>query len=376
MKAEKENTAGIAVRYSGKTAYTIYLEDSFEKLAEYLKELEPEKRRACIVSDSSVWELYGAEVEKLFKESFSEVISFVFPAGEASKTLDTVRSLYEKLILARFDRKDLLAALGGGVTGDLTGYAAATYLRGIDFIQLPTTLLAQVDSSIGGKTGVDFDSYKNMVGAFHQPKMVYMNLDVLKTLSDEQFACGMGEILKHGLIKDAAYYEWCINHMFEIQDRELPVLREMVERSCRIKRAVVEKDPTEKGDRALLNFGHTLGHALEKQMQFKMLHGQCVALGYLMAAHISWTRELLSDEEFFEIRDMNVGFDLPISFAGIEPEAILAASKADKKMEHGQIKFVLLQKIGKAFLDRTVTDEEMLAAIRYFSDDEAAKAND
>ncbi|MDO5422802.1 MAG: 3-dehydroquinate synthase [Eubacteriales bacterium] len=371
MKEERE-TNSLPVRCDGKPAYTIYLEDSFEKLPEYLGALEPEKRKVCIVSDSTVWGLYGAQVEELLKPSFAEVISFVFPAGEVSKTLDTVRTLYEKLILAHFDRKDMLAALGGGVTGDLTGYAAATYLRGIDFIQIPTTLLAQVDSSIGGKTGVDFDSYKNMVGAFHQPKMVYMNLKTLKTLSDEQFACGMGEVLKHGLIKDAAYYEWCINNMSEIQERDLPTLRKMVEQSCKIKRAVVEKDPTEKGDRALLNFGHTLGHAIEKQMEFQMLHGQCIALGYLMAAHISWRRELISNEEFFEIRDMNVGFDLPISFAGLSPEQIVETTRSDKKMEHGQIKFVLLKKIGKAYLDRTVTDEEMLAAIRYFSDDEAA----
>ncbi len=372
MKEVKERKAGLPVKYNGKQAYTIYLEDSFENLGEYLKELEPAKRKACIVSDSTVWGLYGEQVQKILEDSFETVISFVFPAGEASKTLDTVRKLYEVLIKAHFDRKDLLAALGGGVTGDLTGFAAATYLRGIDFIQIPTTLLAQVDSSIGGKTGVDFDCYKNMVGAFHQPKMVYMNLSVLKSLTEEQFACGMGEILKHGLIKDAEYYEWCINNMFEIQERELPVLHKMIETSCRIKRQVVEKDPTEKGERALLNFGHTLGHALEKQMNFTLLHGQCVAVGYLMAAYISWKRELLSTEEFFEIRDMNVGFDLPISFMGPTAEEILENTRSDKKMEHGQIKFVLLKGIGKAFVDQTVTDEEMLAAIRYFRDDEEA----
>ena len=372
MKEVKEKKAGLPVKYNGKQAYTIYLEDSFENLGEYLKELEPAKRKACIVSDSTVWGLYGEQVQKILEDSFETVISFVFPAGEASKTLDTVRKLYEVLIKAHFDRKDLLAALGGGVTGDLTGFAAATYLRGIDFIQIPTTLLAQVDSSIGGKTGVDFECYKNMVGAFHQPKMVYMNLSLLKSLTEEQFACGMGEILKHGLIKDAEYYEWCINNMFEIQERELPVLHKMIETSCRIKRQVVEKDPTEKGERALLNFGHTLGHALEKQMNFTLLHGQCVAVGYLMAAYISWKRELLSTEEFFEIRDMNVGFDLPISFMGPTAEEILENTRSDKKMEHGQIKFVLLKGIGKAFVDQTVTNEEMLAAIRYFRDDEEA----
>ena len=372
MKEEKEQLNALPVKNGSKTAYTIYLEDGFEKLADYAgEELSPGERKLCIVSDSNVWKLYGEAVTGLLAKDFDSVTSFVFPAGEEQKNLNTVRDLYEKLIQEHFDRKDLLAALGGGVTGDLTGFAAATYLRGVDFIQIPTSLLAQVDSSIGGKTGVDFDSYKNMVGAFHQPKMVYINLSTLKTLPAEQFACGMGEVLKHGLIRDGAYYEWCINHMWELEERDTDTLREMVAQSCRIKRAVVEKDPRETGDRALLNFGHTLGHAIEKLSDFRMLHGQCVALGGLMAAHISWKRNLLSTEEFFEIRDMNVGFGLPISLEGMDPREILAASKSDKKMEHGQIKFVLLKKIGRAFLDRTVTDEEMLAAISFFLDTEA-----
>lgn len=191
------------------------------------------------------------------------MISIIFEAGESQKNLDTVKMIYEKLILAKFDRKDLLVALGGGVTGDITGFTAATYLRGIDFVQIPTSLLAQVDSSIGGKTGVDFDSYKNMVGAFHMPKLVYINVSTLTTLSDEQFISGMGEIIKHGLIKDSAYFDWLIENHDRILARDKDVLMEMIRVSCNIKRVVVENDPTEKGDRALLNFGHTLGHAIE-----------------------------------------------------------------------------------------------------------------
>ena len=156
-----------------------------------------------------------------------------------------------------FDRKDLLIALGGGVVGDVTGFAAATYLRGIDFVQIPTTLLAQADSSIGGKTGVDFDGYKNMAGAFYMPRLVYMNISALKTLDDRQFYSGFAEVMKHGLIKDGSFYEWLLENMYEICDRDVGTLLEMVMRSCNIKKLVVEKDPTEKGDRALLNFGHT-----------------------------------------------------------------------------------------------------------------------
>lgn len=178
--------------------------------------------------------------------------------------------------------------------------------------------------------------------------------------------------MKHGLIKDAAFYEWLIENMYEICDRDLDTLQEMLRRSCSVKKLVVEKDPTEQGDRALLNFGHTIGHAIEKAKNFELYHGECVALGAVAAAFISWKRELLSMEEYYEVRDMFVPFNLPISVDDIDPEEILRLTKADKKMESGKIKFVLLKKIGRAVLDKTVTDEEMLAAIDeiYFKDED------
>lgn len=188
----------IPVKKDGIFAYEIYLEKDFGMLAERLKVCKPENRRLCIVTDSTVDQYYGDQVEEILASCAKEVTRFVFRAGEENKNLNTVQDLYEHLILHHFERKDMLVALGGGVVGDLAGFTAATYLRGVDFVQIPTTLLSQVDSSIGGKTGVDFNCYKNMVGAFHQPKLVYMNLSALKTLTDEQFACGMGEILKHG----------------------------------------------------------------------------------------------------------------------------------------------------------------------------------
>ncbi len=349
--------------------YDILLEQDFHNLSTALDALDLSNRKACIVTDSTVGALYGETVKAELEKICSKVTIFTFPAGEQNKNLETIQQVYEHLILEKFDRKDFLVALGGGVTGDLTGFAAATYLRGIEFVQIPTTLLAQVDSSIGGKTGVDFQQYKNMVGAFHQPLLVYMNISTLKTLPDVEFSCGMGEILKHGLIKDEKYYDWVINNMFEITDREPEILEEMILRSCKIKKFIVEKDPTEKGERALLNFGHTIGHAIEKLKDFKLHHGQCIALGCIAAAHISFKRDLLSMEEFYEIRDMNVGFDLPITFEGLKPEDILEATKLDKKMEQGKIKFILLKGIGKAFIDYTVTDEEILAAIDFMNGD-------
>ncbi len=350
--------------------YDIVIEKSFDKLAEELEKFNLADKKLCIVTDSNVEKIYAKQLEEILEKVASKVVVFTFPAGEENKNLDVVRSVYEKLILEKFDRKDMLVALGGGVVGDLTGYAAATYLRGIDFIQIPTTLLSQVDSCIGGKTGVDFDCYKNMVGAFHQPRLAYMNLSVLATLEDKQFYSGMGEILKHGLIKNEGYYIWLIENLYEIYEKDLDILEEMVYESCLVKSAVVEKDPKEKGDRALLNFGHTIGHSIEKLMNFQLSHGECVALGSIAAAYISWQRGYLSKEEFYEIRDMYVAFNLPISISGLVPEEVLADTKLDKKMVSGQIKFILLKKMGKAIIDNTVTDEEMLEAIKFIIFDE------
>ena len=249
----------INVKYEGKPLYNIVIEQSFDKLAEEFDKLGVTGRKLCIVSDSNVAPLYAKHIEEQLLKTGNKVFTFVFEAGEANKNLDTVEDVYEFLIKNHFDRKDMLVALGGGVVGDLTGFTAATYLRGISFIQVPTSLLAQVDSSIGGKTGVDFRAYKNMVGAFYQPKLVYMNISVLKSLSDRLFNSGFGEIIKHGLIKDAAYYEWLRDNISNIKSRNSDALEQMIYVSCNIKREVVEKDPKEKGDRALLNYGHTLG---------------------------------------------------------------------------------------------------------------------
>lgn len=361
------------ILYNKKPCYDIVFSSDFQELAGELKALEIENRKICVVTDSHVSSLYGEEIMGILEGRCCRSVLYFFPAGEESKTLDTVRELYTFLIGEKFDRRDLLIALGGGVVGDLTGFAAATYLRGIDFVQIPTTLLAQADSAIGGKTGVDFDGYKNMVGAFYMPRLVYMNVGTLKTLDDRQFFSGFAEIMKHGLIKDALFYEWLLDHMYEICDREVETLLEMVERSCTIKKLVVEKDPLEKGDRALLNFGHTIGHAIEKAKNFTLTHGECVALGAVAAAFISWKHEWLSMEEYYEVRDMFVPFNLPISIEDIDPQEILRLTKSDKKMEGECIRFVLLKKVGKALIDRTVTDEDILGAIseiHYVEDDE------
>ena len=366
------DTDRIQVLYEKKPCYEIVYKQSFADLAQEVKKFETENRKICVITDSHVEKLYGEEVVKILSGICKKAVLFAFPAGEESKNLNTVKAAYEFLIKEGFDRKDFLVALGGGVVGDLTGFVAATYLRGVDFIQVPTTLLAQTDSSIGGKTGVDFDSYKNMVGAFKMPRLVYMNITTLQTLEERQFYSGFAEVMKHGLIKDEALYLWLIENMYEICERNPETLLEMVYRSCLVKKQVVEKDPTEKGDRALLNFGHTIGHAIEKAKNFTLYHGECVALGCVAAAFISYKRDMLSMEEYYEIRDMFVPFNLPISIDDINPAEIVKMTRSDKKMDAGKIKFVLLKRIGKAVMDDTVSEQEILDAVNeiYFSEED------
>lgn len=355
--------------------YRICFHQDFQALADELQKDHITFYRACIVTDSSVQPLYADALREVLESCCHKVIVHTFPAGEENKHLDTVQDLYEHLIEEGFDRKDMLFALGGGVTGDLTGFAAATYLRGIRFIQVPTTLLSQVDSSIGGKTGVDFKQYKNMVGAFHQPSLVYINLSTLKTLNEEQFACGMGEIIKAGLIRDRNFFSWILDNQKAILQKDEEILAEMIYRSCRIKRDVVEEDPLEKGVRAILNLGHTIGHAVEKSKNFSLLHGQCVAAGYVAAAWLSMKRGLLTAEDLKAIEEANYLFSLPNRVTGLCEEEILKATKKDKKMSRGSIRFILLKKIGEAVIDTSVTDEELSAAIRYIMENDRYEGN-
>ena len=360
------------IMFAKKPCYDVVFANNWDELKQELCEIDLGERKVCIVTDSNVDSLYGKEVEDIISSFCKSCFRYAIPAGEESKNLEEIKKIYKVLIEAKFDRSDLLIALGGGVVGDMTGFAAATYLRGIDFIQIPTTLLAQADSSLGGKTGVDFDGYKNMIGAFKMSRLVYMNFHTLKTLDERQYFAGFAEIMKAALIKDADFYEWLIENMYEICEKDEETITTMLMKTCSIKKAVVEKDPTEKGDRALLNLGHTIGHAIEKARNFELLHGECVALGTVAAAYISWKKELLSMEEYYEIRDMFVPFYLPISVDGIKPEDILRLTKSDKKMNGDHIRFVLLKKIGKAVLNETVTDEEILSAINEICYEEEA----
>ena len=362
----------INVLYNKKPCYDIVIERNFQNLAQELSPFLSMEKQVCIITDTMVSPLYAAKVKDILASLCKQVLIYDLPMGEVNKNLNTIEAAYDFLINQNFTRSDILIALGGGVVGDMTGYIAATYLRGIDYIQLPTTLLAQNDSSIGGKTGVDFKGYKNMIGAFKMPKLVYMNLETLSTLDDLQFFSGFAEVMKHGLIKDADFYIWLIENMYEICEKDTATLEEMIFRSCNIKKAIVEKDPLETGERAILNFGHTIGHAIEKAKNFTLTHGECVALGCVAAAFISWKKEMISMEEYYEVRDMFVPFYLPISVENINKNEILSYIKSDKKNNSGKIKFILLSKIGKAVINDTVTEDEILAALDeiYYNEEE------
>ena len=365
-------SALLNVKLNKKPCYDIVIEKSFTALPDKVKELEFKGTKCCIITDSAVGENYAEKVEKQLKKCFKTVVTFTFPAGEDSKNIETVKKAMAFLVENHFNRNDVIAALGGGVTGDLAGFTAAVYMRGLDFIQIPTTLLACVDSSVGGKTGVDFDGYKNMMGAFKMPRLVYMNTSTLKTLTARQYYSGMGEVLKYGLIADGAFYEWILENMYGVFDLKADILEEMILRCCELKARVVEADPYESGLRRILNFGHTLGHAIEKYKNFELMHGECVALGSVCAAYISWKKDLISMEDFYEIRDMFVPFNLPITVTDIDPNAIVDLVKNDKKATDKGVNFVLLKKVGKAVVVSDVTDQEMLDAIGqiHFTDDD------
>ena len=371
----------LPVNLGRKFCYDIVFADCFDQLFEELCRIVPDFMpsgtshcetnqktpfpydKVLIVTDSNVGPLYLSEVISPFEQNGVPACSYEFPAGEEHKNLDEIRSLYAFMINHHLDRHSLLVALGGGVVGDMTGFAAATYLRGIDFIQIPTTLLAQADSSIGGKTGVDFDEYKNMVGAFKMPKLVFENVSTLKTLDARQYASGFAEVMKAGLIRDEEFYSWLISNMYEILERDPASLQTMIYNADLIKKLVVEKDPYERGDRRLLNLGHTLGHAIEKYLNFTLTHGECVALGCVCAAFLSWKKGYLSSDGYYEIRDMFVPFGLPITVENIDPDAVISLMHSDKKAVNDHVPFVLLKDIGRAFVSNEIMDEDCSAAL-------------
>lgn len=313
--------------------------------------------RCVIIADSSVNPLYGEMVREKLLQTALPVDIIEIPAGEASKSIDTVLDVVRKLISLNISRKSLLIALGGGVVGDVTGFIASIYMRSVPYVQVPTTLLAQVDSSVGGKTGVDLPEGKNLLGTFYQPTAVFIELSFLNTLADGDFKDGLAEIIKYGIIGDHEMFELLEQQRDAIENRQPPLIKTLVERSCKIKARIVEKDEREGGLRRILNFGHTLGHALEAASDYTLSHGQAVATGMVAAAKISHKLDHLDEVSCGRIVQVVKQYGLPTRIPAdstYDPEKLLAFVATDKKAVAGQPHFVLVKKIGAPFVTAEV----------------------
>lgn len=317
-------------------------------------------QRCVVITDRNVAPHYGAVAVHALKAAGFDPVVVTVPAGETAKSLKVVASCYDQLAEHRLERKSFVVALGGGVVGDLAGFVAATYLRGVDLVQVPTTLLAQVDSSVGGKVGVNLKAGKNLVGAFYQPRFVLCDLDTLETLPVREYRAGLAEIIKYGIIHDVELFKRLEQVMPKLLQREPDTLSSVVARCCQIKAGVVGQDETESGLRAILNFGHTIGHALETSSGYgKLLHGEAIAIGQVFAARLSADLLGFSQRDVERIAALfdKAGLPTHIKLNPAQREKLLEAMRLDKKVSEGIIKFVLVNKIGQVSFGQPVPQD-------------------
>lgn len=311
-----------------------------------------------IIADSNVDKFYAKEFLELMKNESLKAEKIVIPVGEQSKDITNYDKILQELIRLEADRSSILIALGGGVTGDITGFVAATYMRGIKYIQVPTTLLSQVDSSIGGKTGINLPQGKNLIGAFHHPEKVIIDLNTLDTLPEEELRNGMVELVKHAIIKDRKLFEYIKQHIKDLTKKEKNVLETAVTNSLKIKKRIVEEDEKEAGIRKLLNYGHTFGHAIESLNNYKIVHGRAVCAGMILAAKLSKEQGYLRNEELEEhnkLLNQIVQQDLK----KIQASKMVNEMKKDKKRIGGKLNFVLLKRIGESFITSDVPEDKL-----------------
>jgi 3-dehydroquinate synthase len=334
-------------------SYQIHIGQNLIERAELLVQHIPYKR-VTVVSNTTVAPLYLEHLTQVLTKAGISVQSIVLPDGEQYKNSASLNSIYDALLANRSERSSPLIALGGGVIGDLTGFAAATYLRGVPFIQIPTTLLAQVDSSVGGKTGINHPAGKNMVGAFYQPQVVIADVSTLNTLSDAELRAGIAEVIKYGLIRDLPFLEWLEQNMGKLLQHDAEALQYAIVRSCQNKADVVGADERESGERALLNLGHTFGHAIENAMGYGVwLHGEAVAAGTIMAVDLSWRLGWLTESDVARSKALFTQAGLPVSGPRLGAQRYAELMGLDKKVANGKVRFVLLQALGHA----VITDE-------------------
>jgi 3-dehydroquinate synthase len=324
--------------------------------------------RFIIITDSKVNRLHGQRVLEKLSRMNLKIDLIEFPEGEGFKNMRTTLQLVDKLMDLGADRHTALIALGGGVTGDMTGFIASIYMRGVPFFQVPTTLMAQVDSSIGGKTGIDLPAGKNLLGTFYQPQAVFIDLDFLKTLEDKEYSSGLAEIIKYGIIEDPQILTTLEQETPAVKKRDLRLLEKLVGKSCRIKKKIVEMDEKEGGLRRILNFGHTLGHAVEAESGYTLSHGQAVGIGMVFAARLSQKLNYLSLKEQERIEALVEAYALPHCIpAELKTKAIINRLSKDKKKEGAHLPFVLIKKIGLPFISADIPQKTLLETIEDMS---------
>ena len=349
----------------GPRSYDILIGAKLEKFGEEMGMLRFGQKTA-VVTNPTVNRLYGQGVLKALTAAGFLAMPVEVPDGEQYKTLDWANAVFTALLINTFDRRSPLVALGGGVIGDLTGFAAACYMRGVPFVQVPTTLLAMVDSSVGGKTGVNHPMGKNMIGAFYQPKLVFMDLDTLKTLPKEEFLSGMAEVIKYGVIWDRELFDFLEKNREKILAQEHGPLGHIIRRSCEIKADVVSKDERESGLRAILNFGHTVGHAAETLSNYTVRHGEAVAIGMVYASKLALRLGQCDAKVPERVEKLIRDYDLPVSLSALKRRPSVAelmdTIQVDKKAEGGKVRLVLPKKVGEVVMTRE-WDDELLRSV-------------
>ena len=324
-------------------------------------------RKSLLITDTDVGTLYGRKMQDILAQGGLEVTLVQIAAGEKSKSLTAANELFTRAIEAGLDRKSPIFALGGGVVGDLAGFVAASYMRGVPFVQLPTSLLAQVDSSVGGKVAVNHELGKNLIGAFYQPKAVFMELDYMSTLPQREIYTGLGEIIKYGIIYDEEFFRFLEENQEKVLALEPEALTHMIARSCEIKAAVVSEDEKEAGLRRILNFGHTIGHAIEKETGYvRYNHGEAVGTGMVGAAYISEKLGLIGPQEFDRVQKLVAAYKLPLKAAGVTVDNMYADIFHDKKTIGGKVTWVLMKSIGEVICRNDVPEaavREAMAAV-------------